>query len=162
MDKSKNDIKRIELAKYRDLVTTTLDYLRDNNAFAIKSADFDSREHFKTLKEQTIDHFQKGRLSRLKQWFRDLTEVQRETRDLRFEHYLTDRTGHDVNIFQDYYDRLDKILKKGRITTDNQFRDVSSMVDHLSQAVPLENNKVASLNKLLLDYEQHHPKRKST
>ena len=41
---------------------------------------------------QIREHYQKGRLTRLKQWFRDLTEMQVETRDLKFNKYLQDLT----------------------------------------------------------------------
>jgi hypothetical protein len=158
-EKISNADKDVELAKYRDLVTATLDYLIDNNTFRIKTADFDSDSHYRTLREQTTEHFQKGRLSKLKQWFRDLTETQRETGDLKFNTYLINRTGQDINIFQDYYDRVDKIIAKGKITTDNQFYDVNSMVDQLSHAVPVDNGKLTMLNKLMADYEQRRTKK---
>lgn len=161
-NKIKTEDKAAELAKYRDLVTATLNHLVDNNAVAIKTSDFDSIEHFRSLKLQAIEHFQKGRLSRLKQWFRDLTEMYRETGDLKFQSYLKDVTGYDVNIFQDYYDRVDKIIMTGKIMTDNQFRDINSMVDHLSQMELVDDNKVALLNSLLLDYGQRKTRRKST
>jgi hypothetical protein len=157
--KLNNADKNVELAKYRDLVTATLEYLLDNNAFRIKTADFDSDSHYLTLKEQTTEHFQRGRLSKLKQWFRDLTEAHRETGDLKFNAYLINSTGHDINIFQDYYDRVDKIIAKRKITTDNQFDDVKSMVDQLSHAVPVDNERLAMLNKLLRDYEQRSIKK---
>lgn len=160
-NRTDNAVKDNELIKYRDLVTATLDYLIDNNEFRIKTDDFDSDSHYKKLKAQTTEHFQKGRLSRLKQWFRDLTETQRETGDLKFNSYLRARTGQDINIFQDYYDRADKIIAKGKITTDNQFYDVNSLVDQLSHALPIDNERLTMLNRLLADYEQRRTKRQS-
>lgn len=69
-DKKLNkDEKQEELVKYRDLVLATLDYYIDNKEMQIKTADFDSTEHYKGLKTQTAEHYQKGRLTRLKQWF---------------------------------------------------------------------------------------------
>ena len=159
MTKSKDDSNdNKELVKYRDLVAATLDYYLDNGVARIKTADFDSDAHYRSLKEQATEHFQKGRLSKLKQWFRDLTDMQRENRDLKFNHYLKMKTGLDVNIFQEYYDRIEKIVAKGKITTDNQFRDVSLLVDNLSQAKPVEIKKIETLNTLLRDYEQHRSK----
>ncbi len=160
-DKINDEDKHAELGKYRDLVTATLDYLIDNNEFRIITEDFDSDSHYKKLKEQTTEHFQKGRLSRLKQWFHDLTEPQRETGNFKFNTYLKAKTGQDINIFQDYFDRVDKIIAKGKITTDNQFYDVNAMVDQLSHAVPVDNERVAMLNKLLVDYEQRRTKNKN-
>ncbi|MCA6369714.1 MAG: hypothetical protein IM618_22030 [Cytophagales bacterium] len=158
-DKISNADKDVELARYRDLVTATLDYLIGNREFQIKTEDFDSDTHYKKLKEQTTEHFQKGRLTKLKQWFRDLTETQRETGDFKFSNYLKTKTGQDIDIFQDYYDRVDKIIAKGKISTDKQFHDVNSMVDLLSQAVPVDSERLTMLNKLLADSEQRRTKK---
>lgn len=161
---TKNKIKQdktAELVKYHDLVTATLDYLIDSNEFRIKTEDFDSEVHYRKLKVQTKEHFEKGRLSRLKQWFHDLTEAQRETADFKFNAYLKAKTGQDVNIFKDYFDRVDKVIAKGKISTDNQFYDVNSMVDQLSHAVPVDFDRVTMLNKLLADYEQRKAKNRS-
>lgn len=120
----------------------------------IKTVDFDLTEHYKGFKIQTEEQYQKGRLTRLKQWFRDLTEMQIETGDLKFNKYLQDKTKYDIDIFKSYFQRLDKIIEKGKITTDNQFYDIKIMVDQLCQIEPVDNNKIEILNKLLREYEQ--------
>ena len=158
-DKKLNkDEKQKELLKYRDLVLATLDYYIDNKEMQIKTADVDSTEHYKGLKTQTAEHYQKGRLTRLKQWFRDLTEMQVETGDLKFNKYLQDKTKYNIDIFKSYFQRVDKIIEKGKITTDNQFYDINIMVDQLCQTKPVDNEKIEILNRLLSEYEQ----RKST
>ena len=152
------DEKQSELEKYRDLVLATLDYYLENREMQIKTADFDSFEHYKGLKIQTEQQYQKGRLTRLKQWFRDLTEMQVETGDLKFNKYLQDKTKYDIDIFKSYHQRIDKVIEKGKITTYNQFYDINIMVDQLCQTEPLDNEKVGILNKLLGDYEQRKSK----
>lgn len=129
--KPNKDEKQAELQKYRDLVLATLDYYTDNKEMQIKTADYDSQEHFKGLKIQTEEHYQKGRLARLKQWFRDLTEMQVETGDLKFNKYLQDKTKYEIDIFKSYFQRVEKVTQKGKITTDNQFYDIGIMVDQL-------------------------------
>ncbi len=163
-NKLNKEAKQGELAKYRDLVLATIDYYLDNKLMQIKTADFDSEEHFRQLKTQTQEHFQKGRLTRLKQWFRDLTEMQIETCDLKFNKYLQDKTQYDIDIFKSYFQGIDKIIEKGKITTDNQFYDVQIMVDQLCQTEPVDDKKIEVLNKILLDYEQRKSpaRRKST
>ena len=153
------DEKQEELVKYRDLVLATLDYYIDNKEMQIKTADFDSIEHYKGLKTQTVEHYQKGRLTRLKQWFRDLTEMQVETGDLKFNKYLQDKTKYNIDIFKSYSQRVDKIIEKGKITTDNQFYDINIMVDQLCQTEPVDNNKIEILNRLLSEYEQRKSRR---
>lgn len=152
--KLNKDEKQAELSKYRDLVLATLDYYLGNKGLQIKTADFDSQEHYKELKIQTEEHYQKGRLTRLKQWFRDLTEMQVETGDLKFNKYLQDKTKYDIDIFKSHFQRIDKVIEKGKITTDNQFYDINMMVDQLCQTEPVDNEKIGILNRLLSEYEQ--------
>lgn len=159
--KNRNSIdKQAELEKFRDLVLATLDYYLDNKDIQIKTADFDSIEHYKKLKIQTEENYQKGRLTILKQWFRDLTEMQVGTRDLKFNEYLKNKTKYDIDVFQSYFQRVDRIIEKGKITSDNQFYDINIMVDQLCQTEPVDNKKIDILNKLLSDYEQRKTKNK--
>jgi len=152
--KNRNSIdKQAELEKFRDLVLATLDYYLDNKDIQIKTADFVSVEHYKKLKIQTEENYQKGRLTILKQWFRDLTEMQVETRDLKFNEYLKNKTKYDIDVFQSYFQRVDRIIEKGKITSGNQFYDVNIMVDQLCQTEPVDNKKIDIQNKLLSDYE---------
>jgi hypothetical protein len=153
-NKLNNDERQAELLKYRDLVLATIDYYLDNNLMQVKTADFDSDEHYKRLKAQTEGHYQKGRLTKLKQWFRDLTEMQVETGDLKFNNYLQDRTKYDIDVFKSYFQRVDKVIEKGKIVTDSQFYDIGIMVEQLCQTEPVDNEKLEILNKLLGDYEQ--------
>jgi hypothetical protein len=148
LDKDEN---QAELTKYRDLVLATLDYYLENKVMQIKSADFDSDEHYKGLKIQTAEHFQKGRLTKLKQWFRDLTEMQVETGDLKFNKYLQDKTKYDIDIFNSYIQRIDKLVEKGKIATDNQFYDINRMVNQLCQTEPVDHKKIEILYKLLCE-----------
>ncbi len=148
------DEKQAELAKYRDLILATLDYYLENKIMQIKTTDFDSDEHYKGLKVQTVEHYQQGRLTRLKQWFRDLTEMQVETGDLKFNKYLEDKTKYEVDIFKSYYQRIARVIEKGKITTDNQFHDINIMVDQLCQTELVDNERIEILNRLLSEYEQ--------
>lgn len=158
-NKLNKEEKQTELEKYRDLVLATLDYYLDNKEMHFKTADFDSFEHYKGLKTQTEELYRKGRLTRLKQCFRDLTEMQIETGDLKFNKYLQEKTKYQIDIFKSYYQRVDKIIEKGKITTDNQFYDINIMLDQLCQTEPVDNEKIEILNKLIGDYEQRQSRK---
>ena len=148
------DEKQAELKKYRDLVLATLDYYIDMKAMHIKTVDFDSVKHYNDLKIQTEEHYQKGRLTKLKQWFRNMTEMQIESKDLKFNKYLQDKTKYDIDVFKSFFQRVDKIIEKGKITTDNQFYDISIVIEQLCQTELVDNKKIEVLNKLLSEYKQ--------
>lgn len=159
-NKFKKDQKQADLVKYRELVLATLDYYLENKIMQIKTADFDSDTYYHGLKEQVEEHFQKGRLSRLKQWFLDLTEMQVESGNLKFNQYLINSTRYKIDIFQSYFKRIDKVIEKGKITTDRQFYDINMMLDQLSQIEPVNHKKIEALNKLLIEYEHRKSHRK--
>ena len=151
--KSNKDRKAAELIKYRDLMLATLDYLQQSQVMKIKTSNFDSEGCFMALKAQTIEHFEKGRLTRLKQWFRDMTEILVATGDLKFNQYLQEKTGYQIDIFESFFDRVEKVLQKGKITTDTQFYDIKSMMDDFTFSESLDNEKIELLDKLLAEYK---------
>ena len=148
------DEKQKELQKYRELVLATIDYLLDNKQIHIRTEEFDTADHYRILRIQVEEHFQKGRLTQLKQWFRDMTEMQVETRDLKFNKYLQDRTKYEIDIFEAFFKRVDKIVSRGKITSDNQFYDINIMVDQLCQIEPVDKERVVVLDKLLFEYKR--------
>lgn len=144
--------KQSELQRYRDILLATLDYFIDRSK-GVNYREFDPTVHFQQLKEQTEEHYQKGRLTRLKQWLRDMTEEPRETGDLSFGRYIKETTGYDIDIFGSFQKRIDKIIERKRIKTENEYRDVLAMVDNLCQQTPVDQDKIDLLNNLLIDFD---------
>lgn len=156
MSKYKED-KESELIKYKSLILATLDYTMA--IFRIKTTSFDSNENFNSIKVQTEENYKKGRLTLLKQCFRDLSEPYIENIDLKFNKYLIEKTHYGIDIFKDYNERINKIIKKGKITTDNQFYDVSILANELSQSEQKDDTKIEILNMLLVNYEKRKGKK---
>lgn len=156
---SRIENKHTELKKYHELVLLTIDYYINYTEGHIKTAEFDSIDHYKKLRTQSEEDFQKGRLTRLKQWFRDLTEMFVEQRDLKFSQYLQEKTKYEIDIFKSYIRRVDKIIEKGKIITDNQFYDIKMMVDQLCRTEPIDHTKIQILNRLIADYEYSKSRR---
>jgi hypothetical protein len=147
-----------ELEKYHDLVIATIDYYLESQVSQIKTENFDSDSYYKKLKIETAEHFRKGRLTKLKQWFRDLTEQQIECRNFDFNKYLTEKTQYEIDIFKSYFERIEKTIEKEKITTDKQFYDLNILLDYFCQT-KMDNTKIEKINKLIADYEQRKAKR---
>ncbi len=71
-----------------------------------------------------------------------------------FREFGQEKTNYDIDIFKSYFQHVDKIIEKGKITTDNQFYAINIMVDQLCQTEPVDNEKIEILNRLLSEYEQ--------
>ena len=106
--------KQLELKRHRDILLATLDYSIERSK-GINNGEFDPVAHYQQLKEQTEENYQNGRLTRLKQWLRDLTEEPRETGDLSFGWYIKEKTGYDIDIFRNFQKRIDKIIEKNEL-----------------------------------------------
>ena len=146
--------KQKELKRHRDILIATLDYSIDRFRTAnLKFEEYDPIAHFEQLKQQTEEYYSKGRLPRLKQWLRDMTEEPRETGDLSFGRYIKEKTGYDIDIFGNFQKRIDKIIERKRIKTENEYRDVLAMVDNLCQQTPVDEHKINILNNLLIDFD---------
>lgn len=142
------------LKRIRDILIATLDYYIDSyNKSGRKFEDFNPVDHFEDLKKQTEELYQKGKTTTLKNWLRDITEMPRETGDVNYVTYIKRTTGYDYNIFTAFNKRIDNIIAKGKISTENQFRQANSMVNFLCQTEPIDDKKIEVLNNLVLDFE---------
>ncbi len=85
--------------------------------------------------------------------------MQIESNDFKFSKYLQNKTKYDADIFRSYYERINKILLKGKITTDKQFYDVYPLVSQQWQHPVYDENKIKILHELFGDYEQRKRKK---
>ena len=140
--------KDFELKKYRDLVVATLDYYIAN--LAINNI---IKDEYIRLKIQTEEHYLKGKLSILKKWFKDLTSDIIDDRDFGFNEYLKQTTNYEIDIFESYFKRIEKIIEKDQIKTDSQFYELKNYVDYLIQNNNSDKVLIQRINELLLRFE---------
>ena len=145
--------KHQELKKYHDLNLATLDYL--TTTIKIKTNEFDSVQYYKSLKTLVIESFEKGRLTKLKQYFRDLTEMFRETADFEFTNFIMETTGYEINLHEKFEKRILKILERQKIITTKEYRDVLVKVDYLCQSKTQDLNQINELNAMLIKFDQN-------
>ena len=150
---SEQNVQR-ELVKYRDLTLATLDYFLESGIMKIKTIDFDSDQHYKELKVQVKEYFQKGKLSKLKQWFKDLSETPYENEDFNFIDFINTRTGYEINLSSKFENRISDIIKRNKIKTENEYRDVMIKVNYLCLSDTPEEKLLEHLNSLLLEFEK--------
>ena len=117
-----------------------------------KTADFDPDQYFQSLTINATEHYQKGRLATLKRWFRDLIEMQVATHDTKFNAYLRARTNYDIDIFQHFFQRIVKIITKGKITTDAQYYDVKLLMEDGDISRTFDTGKLLLFETILNKY----------
>ncbi|WP_018343453.1 hypothetical protein [Cytophaga aurantiaca] len=144
--------KQSELKRHRDILLATFDYfIERSNVEAY--GEFDIVAHYQQLKEKTEEKYQKGSLTWMRQCLRDMNEATRETDDFGYGKYIKEKTGYDLDVFSSFHKRIDKIIEPKQIKTENQYRDVMSMIDNLCQQTPVDQQKLDLLNDLIIDFE---------
>jgi hypothetical protein len=146
--------KKAELNRVRDILLATIDYDLTTRSKIITN-DFNSDEYYSNLKNEIEEKFQKGRLATLNQWLCDFTEGPRETKDLEYCKYIKQATGHSFNIFEIFSKRIEKIIEKKKVSTENQYRDIMELINYLSVFEPENQAKLGLLQKLASDFEAH-------
>jgi hypothetical protein len=140
-----------ELERYYALVIATIEfYILNQKDFGITAPE----HYYESLRIDAEDLFNKGKVAKLKQWFRDLTEPLNEPVNFRFNKFIKEKTGYEVDIFKFSYKRIEKIISNGKITTDNQFYDVANMIDFLSENADFPKEKIKELDRMLFDYKK--------
>ena len=140
--------KEFELKKYRDLVVATLDYYIVHLPFNNEMID-----EYIRLKTQAAVYYSKGKLTTLKNWFKDLTLDFIEDRDFGFNEYLIKTTNYEIDIFESYFKRIEKIIEKDQIKTDSQFYELKNYVDYLIQNNNSDKVLIQRINEILLRFE---------
>ncbi len=144
--------KAIELERVKTILLATLDYHLQTDEKII-TEDFNSDKHFEDLKMETLQKFQKGQLSTLKQWLRDFTEKPRETRDFEYVKYIKETTGIDFDIFEAFKNRIDKIIARRRITSAPQYYDAMEMINYLCLTQSEDTATATLLDELIHQFE---------
>ncbi len=154
MSKLSDQSKQSELIKYLEITLATLDYSILSKEMHIETADFSSKKYFENFKKHVKKAYEQGKLTTLKQWFRDLTEVYRETEDLKFNDFIQDKTGYEINIHERFDKRISKIIARQKIKTANEYRDILSKLDYLTQVENPNEELIEKLNILLIEFKK--------
>jgi hypothetical protein len=157
----KRDNKKSALELHRQILLATIDYLNEQEDGRIIYDQFDPvAEYYQQQKLQFEKYFKQGRLDRLQQRLRSLTEGRLRRIDVNFASYIKEKTGYDIDLFENLYKRIDTILSQQEIRDQNELSDVSTMLQ-LYQKTPVDKDKVNLLNNLLTTYAEQNSSKKA-
>ena len=150
-------MKEQEILKYRQMIEAGLDYLIES--IQQKSV-IPSNEQHKDVAAVMLDEFKRLKiearsvqgLSKLKNWFKSISEWPIEEGDVNYELYIKRQTGHDPNVFGSLQRRVEKIRLSGIVKTESQYRDVQLLLNLLF-GDNAEDSRIAELDTLLWTYK---------
>lgn len=91
-------------------------------------------------------------ITKVKQWFRDISAYPVETGDTRYEIYLEQQTGLKVELFGKLVKRVERYLDLGYIKSEQQYLDVET-VFHLYSAQNKPDELLVKLDALLFSFK---------
>lgn len=146
--------KQSELERHRDILLATLDYLEERVGGSIVFDHYDpAREYYQQQKLQTEKYFMQRRLDRLQQRLTSLTKELRSRTDLAFAPYIKEKTGYDIDIFEDLRTRVAAIIAQNEIHRQNELNDVGTIL-HFYRETATDGKEVEKLKSLLSDYSK--------
>jgi len=149
-----NEQKQLDLEKYHAIVLTTIDYLRERVERSFIFDGIDSvAEYYQEQKIQTEKNFKQRRLDRLQKRFISLTKGLQLKIDLDFSTYIKEKTGYEVDIFDDLRKCTEVIINQDKICNQKELNDISLALQ-LYKQISSEEEKVKKLHELLVKYSE--------
>ena len=148
--------KQSELLRHRAIILATLDYLLDRLGGSIVYDQFDvMTEYYQQQKIQTEKYYKLRRLDRLQQRLASLTKQTQNRDDVTFVGYIKEKTGYDVDFFEDLQKHVDTIVAKNEIRSQKELNDIGRMLHYYKQT-SAGGEIVVKLKQLLLDYAKRN------
>jgi len=108
--------KQSELQRHRAILLATLDYMEEHFGGSFVHDQYDPvTEYYRQQKIQTEKYFKQRRLDRLQQRLASLTKGLQHRPDLAFAPYIKEKTGYDIDIFEDLRNRVNAIVAQNGI-----------------------------------------------
>lgn len=146
--------KQSELQRHRAIILATLDYLEDRLGGSIVFDQYDpATEYYLQQKIQTEKYFKQRRLDRLQQRLASLTKGMQNSAALPYTAYLKEKTGYDIDIFEDLRKRVDAIVAQNEICSQKELNDVYTLLQYYQKA-DADEKGVETLKTLISDYSK--------
>lgn len=149
----KPEQKQSELVRNRSILLATLAYLEEHLGGSFVYDQYDPvTEYYQQQKVQVEKYFKQSKLDRLHQQLIKLTKGLQNRIDLNFAGYIKEKTGYDIDIFEDMRNRADIIIEQAEIHSDEELDHVVTMLRYYQALI--DGEKVEKLNLLLTNYSK--------
>lgn len=144
--------KQAALQRHRDILQATIDYKLASQKGIIVFDQIDRiAEHWEQEKLQVEKYYREGQLDHLQQQLTHYTTSLQHRADLNYAGYIKEKTGYEIDIFEDLRKRIDAILTRNEIRDQQEFKDVGTMLYYYHQT-SADAPQVARLQELNRNY----------
>lgn len=148
-----------ELDKCRHIIFVSIDYTIEKEAGQLKPEQIEYSRNFHRLwKEQVEEQYQSKDLQKLKKSLDTVTLRYKITGDTDLVKYIKEKTGYDYDLLGNIYERIDKIIARGRIANRKERTDVATMIE-LYRRNSIGQENAALLINMSIDFANKDKKR---
>jgi len=146
--------KHTELQRHRTILLATLDYLEEHLGGSFVYDQHDPvTDYYQQQKIQTEKYFTQRRLDRLQQRLASLTKGLQNKDALAFTTYIKEKTGYDIDIFEDLRKHVAAIIAQNEIRSPKELNDIGTMFQYFHETSE-KGGEVEKLKSLLADYSK--------
>jgi len=146
--------KQSELERHRAVLLATLDYLEQHLGGSFVCDQYDPvTEYYRQQKIQTEKYFKQRRLDRLQLQLASLSKGLQNRADLTFAPYIKEKTGYDIDIFEDLRKSVAAIIEQNEIRSQKKLNDIGTML-HYFHDTSVNGEEVEKLKALLTNYSK--------
>lgn len=132
----------------------TFDYLEGCLAGSFVCDQYDPvTEYYQQQKIQIEKYFKQRTLDRLRQRLASLIEGLQNRADLNFATYIKEKTGYDIDIFEEVRKRVDTIIAQNEIRSQKELNDIGTMLRFYEETL-VGGEKVGKLKSLSNNYSK--------
>lgn len=152
--------RQTELQKYRAIIMATYDFLIATHGASIVFDNVSSiAAYYEKLKLKAEEYCNKNQLSKIKLRLAKLIERHIRRADLSYAIYIKEKTGYEIDLFEDLRKRVNAILAQNEIRSKQERDDVYAMLQYY-QTTSTEGEEVDRLKALISDFIERSPKTK--
>jgi hypothetical protein len=146
--------KQLELQRYRAILLATTDYLISKHGGSIVFDGEDSiRDYYEQQKPQIEKYYEQRRLNKLQQKLLSLSKGLQNKPDINFTTYIKEKTGYDIDIYEDLRKRVDAVVEQEEIRNEKELNDVFTMLGFYQQT-STSDEMVDKVRALLTDHSK--------
>jgi hypothetical protein len=154
-------LKQAELERNKAIALAILDYLQNTSGRLILDEIDPEADNHRQIRQFIEESYQKKNLRRIQQIIRQMTEGLRMKADRNFGIYIKEKTGNDLDIFENLQERFDKIMEQQKITSEQEIRDAMTMISTYRQT-PGNQEKIDLLAQWTTEYHKQKSSQKNS
>lgn len=111
---------------------------------------------FKCYRSDSEKYHSEGKLKKLQRIYKGIEQEAAE--NIFLEQFVFEKTGIKLGMFERYYNKLNKIVERGKLKNENEYHMIINQINILCQLNERDNDMIDNLNKIIIDFENKYPK----